>query len=49
MEVHRNPVELGEMTGSMVLVMSGLSSGDEIAISGIGQLREGMRVRRFGG
>jgi len=49
MEVHRNPVELGEMTGSMVLVMSGLSSGDEIAISGIGQLREGMRVRRFDG
>ena len=49
MEVHRNPVELGEMTGSMVLIMSGLSSGDEIAISGIGQLREGMRVRRFDG
>ena len=49
MEVHRNPGELGEMTGSRVLVMSGLSSGDEIAISGIGQLREGMRVRRFGG
>ena len=49
MEVRRLPVELGEMTGSMVHVMSGLSNGDEIAISGVGQLREGMQVRRFGG
>ncbi len=49
MEVHRKPVKLGEMTGEMIQVTTGLSDGDEIAISGIGQLREGLRVRRFGG
>ena len=40
---------LGAVTGSMVRVIEGLEDGDEIAISGVGQLREGMRIRRFGG
>jgi len=48
MEVHRSPVKLGTVTGSMVRVVEGLEDGDEIAISGVGQLREGMQVTRFG-
>ena len=48
MEVHRSPVTLGAVAGSMVRVLGGLEDGDEIATSGVGELREGMRVRRFG-
>ena len=48
MEVHRLAVKLGAVSGSMVRVVDGLNDGDEIAVSGVGQLREGMRVRRFG-
>jgi len=48
MEVHQTPVELGSVSGSMVRVVGGLENGDEVAVSGVGQLREGMRVRRFG-
>ncbi|HIF95790.1 MAG TPA: efflux RND transporter periplasmic adaptor subunit [Myxococcales bacterium] len=48
MEVHRSPVTLGAVSGAMVRVLSGLNDGDEIATSGVGELREGMRVRRFG-
>jgi len=48
MEVHRKPVQLGSVSGSMVRVVGGLENGDEIAVSGVGQLREGMQVRRFG-
>jgi RND family efflux transporter MFP subunit len=47
MTVHRRPVTLGEMSGSTVAVQSGLASGDQIAISGVHQLREGMVVRRY--
>lgn len=48
MEVHRSPVTLGAVSGSMVRVLGGLDDGDEIATSGVAELREGMRVRRFG-
>jgi len=48
MEVHRSPVTLGTVSGAMVRVLGGLKDGDEIATSGVGELREGMRVRRFG-
>ncbi len=48
MEVHRTEVKLGEVSGSMVQVVRGLEDGSEIAISGVGQLREGMVVSRFG-
>ena len=48
MAVRRQPVKLGAVSGAMVRVVDGLSDGDEIAVSGVGQLREGMRVRRFG-
>jgi RND family efflux transporter MFP subunit len=47
MRVRPAPVELGELSGSDVTVLSGLSDGDQIAISGVHQLREGMAVRRF--
>ena len=48
MEVHRSAVTLGAVSGAMVRVLEGLKDGDEIATSGVGELREGMRVRRFG-
>ncbi|MFQ5990553.1 MAG: efflux RND transporter periplasmic adaptor subunit, partial [Candidatus Methylomirabilales bacterium] len=47
MTVHRRPVELGELSGSDVEVKSGLSIGDQIAVSGVHLLREGMAVRQF--
>ena len=47
MQVRPVPVELGELSGSDVSILSGLSAGDQIAISGVHQLREGMTVRRF--
>jgi RND family efflux transporter MFP subunit len=46
MTVKRNPVKLGSVTGDRVFVSSGLSSGQQIAISGVHQLRDGMLVRR---
>jgi RND family efflux transporter MFP subunit len=49
MTVSRQPVELGTMEGSGVAVESGLEPGDTIAVSGLGQLEEGMQVRRYGG
>jgi RND family efflux transporter MFP subunit len=48
MKVSRAAVEVGELSGSNIAVTSGLSSGDEIAISGVAHLRDGMQVRRFG-
>ena len=47
MQVRPVPVELGELSGADVTILSGLSDGDQIAISGVHQLREGMTVRRF--
>jgi RND family efflux transporter MFP subunit len=47
MTVRSVPVELGQLSGSDVSILSGLSDGDQIAISGVHQLREGMAVRRF--
>jgi len=48
MTVKRNPVKLGSVSGNRVFVSSGLSSGQQIAISGVHQLRDGMLVRRQG-
>jgi RND family efflux transporter MFP subunit len=47
MTVRRAQVTLGELAGSNVQILSGLANGDQIAISGVHQLREGMEVRRF--
>jgi RND family efflux transporter MFP subunit len=46
MTVKRTPVQLGNLSGSRVFVSSGLASGQQIAISGVHQLRDGMIVRR---
>ena len=48
MKVSRVPVMLGQMSGTDVLVSSGLSKGDRIAISGAAHLQEGMKVRPLG-
>jgi len=47
MTVSRHPVELGPLTGSDATVVSGLQGGELIVTSGVGQLRDGMKVRRF--
>ena len=47
MTVHRTPVKAGELTGGDVEILEGLSMGDQIVVSGVSQLREGMKVRRF--
>jgi RND family efflux transporter MFP subunit len=47
MRVRRAQVEVGDLSGSDVEVQSGLSDGDQIAISGVHSLREGMQVRGF--
>jgi len=48
MRVSRVLLELGPMSGDEVRVLSGLSGGDRIAISGVHHLREGMQVRPLG-
>ncbi len=47
MSVSPRKVEIGELVGSQVKIVSGLSAGDVIATSGVQQLREGVVVRRF--
>jgi RND family efflux transporter MFP subunit len=47
MQVSRRPVELGPLSGSSVAVNDGLSGGEVVVVSGIGQLQDGMTVRRF--
>jgi len=42
------PVEMGDMQGNEVEISSGLKDGDEIAVSGLDYLQDGMQVRRFG-
>ena len=38
---------LGELGGDQVLVTDGLRDGDTVVISGMAQLRPGMKVRRW--
>ncbi len=47
MTVARRPVQLGELTGGDVEILEGLAEGDQVAISGVSQLRDGMQVRRY--
>jgi RND family efflux transporter MFP subunit len=47
MTVSRRPVELGPLTGSDATVLSGLEGGEVVVVSGVGQLRDGLKVRRF--
>ena len=48
MTVHAQPVAVGPLTGSFIEVTAGLDGGETIAMSGLQQLREGMRVRSLG-
>jgi RND family efflux transporter MFP subunit len=47
MRVASTPVTLGGLSGSEVEVQRGLEGGEWIAISGVHELRDGIRVRRF--
>jgi RND family efflux transporter MFP subunit len=47
MTVGRAPVELGLLSGAEMEILEGLDSGDRIAVSGVQNLREGMRVREL--
>jgi multidrug efflux pump subunit AcrA (membrane-fusion protein) len=41
------PVEVGKLTGNEIEVLKGLESGVSIAVSGVQQLRDGMKVSRY--
>jgi len=44
MTVSRTVIQLGDLTGANIRVLSGLQEGDRIATSGVHNLREGMQV-----
>jgi hypothetical protein len=47
MKVKRQPVKLGGLVAGEVEIVEGLEPGNQVAISGVSQLREGMQVRRY--
>ena len=47
MEVHAVTVQVGEATGSHMLVTEGLQEGDEVVTAGVHFLHEGMKIRRM--
>jgi RND family efflux transporter MFP subunit len=47
MTVSRAPVTAGQMSGSTIAILDGLSAGDRIAVSGVHLLAEGMQVREL--
>ena len=49
MRVAKRAVEPGELTGASVPILSGLSSGDMVVVSGVNSLTDGMLVRDLGG
>lgn len=49
MRVARRPVDLGELSGGMVFILSGLSGGDLVVVSGVNSLSDGMLVRDLAG
>lgn len=50
MTVERRKVVTGELTGDAgIRVLEGLAAGETVAVSGAGQLRDGMRVKPFNG
>ncbi len=48
-QVTRQPVTVGDLTGDLIRVTSGLQSGDRIAVAGMHSLSEGFPVRPMGG
>lgn len=49
MRVAKRAVEPGELSGAAVPILSGLSGGDMVVISGVNSLTDGMLVRDLGG
>lgn len=47
MQVQRASVVVGALAGGSVAIVDGLADGDEVAVSGVAQLRAGMPVRRL--
>jgi multidrug efflux pump subunit AcrA (membrane-fusion protein) len=47
MTVSRAPVVVGTLSGTEIVIQSGLAAGDVIAVTGVHQLREGLVVRRL--
>ncbi len=45
MRVSKRPVELGELAGANVSILSGLSTGDRVVASGVNSVTENMLVR----
>jgi multidrug efflux pump subunit AcrA (membrane-fusion protein) len=41
----RTEIEIGRLTDTRVEILSGLSEGDEVIVSGVSQLADGDRVR----
>lgn len=46
--VRRHPVKVGAAAGSSLEILDGLKPGERIAVAGVSQLREGMKVRDLG-
>jgi RND family efflux transporter MFP subunit len=49
MRVARRPVEPGELSGGVLFILSGLSGGDLVVVSGVNSLSDGMLVRDLAG
>ena len=47
MTVSQAAVTVGQLTGSEIEIVDGLSTGDRIAISGVQHLAENMRIREL--
>ncbi len=45
--VSRKPVKLGKLDGNEVRVLDGLAPGDQVVVSGVNSLAEGMLVRQL--
>lgn len=49
MTVTRAPVAVAQLTGDRLQLTEGVAAGEQVAISGVQQLREGMQVRAYQG
>jgi len=47
MKASQRPVEIGEISGSMIHVLSGVEPGDRVALTGVHHLREGLLVSEW--
>jgi len=43
--VHERSVQIGDVTGAQVPILSGISEGDLVVTAGVGALSEGMEVK----